>query len=189
MIKILLKTRRCALLCCHRHYMLTNFEELGKGPTLARQVWVANMEMAISVARVAQANFCTQDTLRQLNIPVIIPQIQPHSPVSTTRAITRSPLHNTHLPPATPGSHRRHNCLNRSLYSCPHTSHQFSTPSRHPTLFPILLRGKNIPQHRTPRLYSIFYPADALRPYDKISAHLHRLHTQKKGIPVSPGLA
>ncbi len=37
-IKILLKTRRCALLRCHRHYMLTNFEVLGSGPTLARQV-------------------------------------------------------------------------------------------------------------------------------------------------------
>jgi hypothetical protein len=57
--KILLKTRHCALLRCHRHYLLTNFEVLGSGPTLARQVWVANVEMAISVARVAKANFCS----------------------------------------------------------------------------------------------------------------------------------
>ena len=159
-IKILLKTRRCALLRCHRHYMLTNFEVLGSGPTLAHQVWVINMEMAISVARVATANFCMQDTLRQLNIPVVIPQIQPQPPVPTTRANTQSPLHNTHLPPATPGSHRRHNRLNQSPYSQHDTSHQFSTPPHHPTLFPIFLCGKKIPQHRTPHLYSIFYPAD-----------------------------
>ena len=64
-IKILLKTRSGAPHRRHRHYMLTNFEELGSRPTLARQVWVANMEMAISVARIAKANFCTQDTLCQ----------------------------------------------------------------------------------------------------------------------------
>ena len=169
--------------------MLTNFEELGSGPTLARQVWFANMEMAIGITRVAKANFCTQNTLRQLNIPVIIPQIQPHPPVRTNHTTTQSPLHDTHLPPATPSSHRGHNCLNRSPYLRPHTSHQLSTPSRHPTLFPIFLRGKNTTQHRTPRLYSIFYPADALQPYNKISAHLHHLHTRKKGIPLSLDLA
>jgi hypothetical protein len=188
-IKILLKTRRCALLHRHRHYMLTNFEVLGRGPTLARQVWVANMEMAISVARVAKANFCSQDTLRQLNIPSVIPKTQPHPTVPSTRSNTWSPLHATHLPPATPGSHRRHNRLNRSPYSRHDTSHRSSTPPHHLTLFPIFLRCKKIPRHRTPRLYSIFYPADALRPDDKISAHLHRLHTRKKDVLVSPGLA
>ena len=120
------------------------------------------MEMAISVARVAKANFCTQDTLRQLNIPSVVPKAQPHLTVSTTRSNTRSPLHSTYLPPATPGSHKRNNHINRSLYSRNDTSHQSSTPSHHPTLFPIFLHGKKIPRHGTPRLYSIFYPADAL---------------------------
>jgi hypothetical protein len=110
-IKILLKTRRCALLCHHRHYMLTNFEVPGSSPILAHQVWVANMEMAISVARVAKANFCLQDTLCQLNIPSVIPKTQPHPTVPTTRFNTWSPLHASHLPPATPESHRRHNRL------------------------------------------------------------------------------
>ena len=151
-IKIPLKTGRCSLLCHHQHYMLTNFEELGSSPKLARWVWVANMKMAISIARVAKANFCMQDTLRQLNIPVVIPQIEPQPLVPTTHATTRSPLHDTHLPPATPGSHIRHSHLNRSPYSQPHTSQQSSTLSHHPTLFPIFLCGKNIPQHRTPRL-------------------------------------
>ena len=66
-IKILLKTKRCALLPRNRHYMLTHFEVHGSGSTLACQVWVANMEMAINIARVAKANFCVQDTLRQLH--------------------------------------------------------------------------------------------------------------------------
>ena len=81
-IKILLKTRRCALLCCHRHYLLTHFQILRSGPTSAGQVWVANMDMAISIPRVAKANFCSQDTLGQLNIPSVVPKntATPHSP-------------------------------------------------------------------------------------------------------------
>ncbi len=188
-IKILLKTRHCALLRRHRHYLLTNFEVLGSGPTLTRQVWVANMEMAISVARVAKANFCLQDTLRQMNIPSGFPKTEPHPTVPFTRSNIWSPLHATQLPPTTPGSHRRHNRLNQLQYSHHDASHQSSTLPRHPTLFPIFLRYKKIPRHRTPNLYSIFYPADALRPDDKISTHLHHLHTQKKDFWVSPGLA
>ena len=188
-IKMLLKTLRSALLRHHRHYMLTNFEELGSGPTLAHQVWVANMEMAISAARIVKANFCTQDTLHQLNIPIVIAHIQSHPPVPTTHATTRAPPNNTHLPLATPESHICHNCFPRTPYSLPLTSHQSSTLSHHPTLFPIFLRGHKIPRHRTPCLYSIFYPANAPRPYNKISAHLHHLHVQKKDILVSPGLA
>jgi hypothetical protein len=42
-VKVLMKTKRSALLGRHRHYMSTNFDELGRGPTLARQVWVVNM--------------------------------------------------------------------------------------------------------------------------------------------------
>jgi hypothetical protein len=161
-INILLKTMHCALLHRHRHYLSTNFEVLGSSPTLARQVWVANMEMAISVARVAKANFCSQDTLRQLNIPSVIPKTQPHPTVPSTRSNIRSPLYTTQLPPTTPGSHRRHNCLNQLPYSRHDASHRSSTPPRHPTLFPIFLRYKKIPRHRSPNLHSIFYPADAL---------------------------
>jgi hypothetical protein len=188
-IKILLKTRHCVLLCRHQHYLSTNFEVLGSGPTLACQVWVANMEMAISVARVAKANFCSQDTLRQLNIPSVIPKTQPHPTVPSTRSNIRSPLHVTQLPQTTPGSHRRHTCLNQLPYSHHGTSHRSPTPPRHPTLFPIFLCYKKIPRHRTPNLYSIFYPADALQPNDKIFTHLHPLHTRKKDFLVSPGLA
>jgi hypothetical protein len=188
-IKILLKTRHCTLLCRHRHYQSTDFEVLGSGPTLACQVWVANMEMAISVAKVAKANFCLQDTLHQLNMSSVIPKTQPHPTVPSIRSNIRSPLHTTQLPPTTPGSHKRHNCLNQLPYSRHDASHRSSTPPRHPTLFPIFFCHKKIPRHRTPNLYSIFYPADTLRPDDKISTHLHRLHTRKKDFLVSLGLA
>ena len=43
--------------------MDVNFGELGSGPTIVRQVWVANMEMAISVAKVVRGKFCTKDNL------------------------------------------------------------------------------------------------------------------------------
>jgi hypothetical protein len=60
--------------------MNTNFDELGHEPTLARQVWVAFMEMAISIAKVAKGHFCTQETLHQLRTPLALPTIQ-HTPI------------------------------------------------------------------------------------------------------------
>ena len=188
-IKILLKTRHCNLLRRHRHFLSTDFEALGSGPTLARQVWVANMEMAISVAKLAKANFCSQDTLRQLNTLSVTPRTQPHTTVPSIRSNIRNPLPATQSPPTTPGSLKRHNRINQLPYSRHDTSHRSSTPSQHPTLFPIFFRRKKIPRHRTPNLYSIFYPADARRPDDKISTHLHRLHTRKKAVLSSPDLA
>jgi hypothetical protein len=73
-IKELMKTKHTALLGQHQHYMNTNFNELGHRPTLARQVWVAYMEMAIRVAKVAKGNFCILETLRQLCTPLALPQ-------------------------------------------------------------------------------------------------------------------
>ena len=103
-IKILMETRHSALLRCHRHYNLTNFVELGSGPILAHQVWVANMEMAISGARIAKGNFCTQDTLQQLNIPIIFPsnQTKPPSPNLPHHHSDSSPCSNCHTRFASP---------------------------------------------------------------------------------------
>ncbi len=112
-----MKTTRNALLGHHRHYMLTNFDELRGGPTLARQVWVANMEMAISVAKIAKGNFYTQNTLQQLNIPVAIPSNQPHPPVLNPYITTWTPPHLCHLPIATPGLQICHNPFSKTLYS------------------------------------------------------------------------
>jgi hypothetical protein len=48
--------------------MDVDFVKLGSGPTIVRQVWVANVEMAISIAKVARGNFCRQDNLRLLQM-------------------------------------------------------------------------------------------------------------------------
>jgi hypothetical protein len=69
----LMKTKCMALLARHQHYMKIDFTKLGRGPsTLARQVWVANMEMTISVAKVAKGNFFTQESLCLLNTPIYL---------------------------------------------------------------------------------------------------------------------
>jgi hypothetical protein len=59
----LLETKRTSLLKKNKHFMDVDFMKLGSGTTIARQVWVANVEMAISVAKVVHGNFCTQETL------------------------------------------------------------------------------------------------------------------------------
>ena len=69
-IHILLKTKKESLHERHRHLMEVDFAKLGSGTTIARQVWVANVEMAISVARVARDNACTQETLLLLHKPL-----------------------------------------------------------------------------------------------------------------------
>jgi hypothetical protein len=76
-IKELMKMKCTALLGQHRYYMNMNtyFNELRHRPTLAHQVWVAYMEMAINFAKVAKGNFCTQETLRQLHTPLALPTI------------------------------------------------------------------------------------------------------------------
>jgi hypothetical protein len=53
----LMKTKHKILLPRHRHFIQIDFDQLGRGPTLARQVWVANMEIAISIAKVARGKF------------------------------------------------------------------------------------------------------------------------------------
>ena len=65
----LLQTEKNFLLKRHKHLMDVDFIELGSGPAIVRQVWVANVEMAISVAKVARGNFCTQENLRLLHMP------------------------------------------------------------------------------------------------------------------------
>jgi hypothetical protein len=56
--------------------MKIDFAELGHGPTIARQVWVANMEKAISVAKVAKANFCTQESIGLLCTKIVLSVLQ-----------------------------------------------------------------------------------------------------------------
>jgi hypothetical protein len=72
----LMKAKRKILLLRHRHFIQIDFDQLGQGPTLACQVWVANMEMAISVAKVARGNFCTHKSLSLLSTPQTVPITQ-----------------------------------------------------------------------------------------------------------------
>jgi hypothetical protein len=50
--------------------MEVDFAKLGSGTSIARQVWVANVEMAISIAKVTRDNFCTQETFQLLRTPL-----------------------------------------------------------------------------------------------------------------------
>jgi hypothetical protein len=187
-VKVLIKTKRSALLGRHQHYMSTNFDELGCGPTLAHQVWVANIDMAISTTKVAKERFCTHETLQQLRTPLALPPTQPSPPVPLSDVSIRSPPHHYQTPFTTPGSHARHPWLSKTPYSQPHTTPRPSTPSHHPTLFPIFLRRHNTSGKHSLRFFQKFYPANAPRPYDKICAHLHRLHVQKKVTSIPLGL-
>ncbi len=50
--------------------MNIDFTKEGSGPTIAKQVWVASVEMAISVAKVTQGNFCSHAALQLLHAPL-----------------------------------------------------------------------------------------------------------------------
>ena len=70
-VQELLMTKKESLLEQHCHFMDIDFTKLGSSFTiLARQVWVANVEMAISITEVAQGNFCSQAALRLLCTPL-----------------------------------------------------------------------------------------------------------------------
>jgi hypothetical protein len=69
----LLETKTTSLLKRHKHFMDVDFMKLGSGTTIKCQVWVANVEMVISVAKVVHGNFCTQETLRVLHTPQLKP--------------------------------------------------------------------------------------------------------------------
>ncbi len=70
-IRELLETKKNSLLIQHKHLMEVDFIKLGSGTTIARQVWFANVEMALSIAKVAHGNFCTQETLSLLRTPLV----------------------------------------------------------------------------------------------------------------------
>jgi hypothetical protein len=65
----LILMKKGSLLERHQHLMDVDFFKLGSGPTITRQVWVANIEMAISVAKVARGNFCLQEVIKALRTP------------------------------------------------------------------------------------------------------------------------
>ncbi len=88
----IMRTKRMALLARHQHYMKIDFAKLGCGLTIARLVWVANKEMAISIAKVTKGNFCTQESLCLLRIQIALHVIQKCSPTPSANV---SPTENS----------------------------------------------------------------------------------------------
>ena len=178
-----MKTNCNALLACHQHFMRISFNVLGSGPALARQVWVANMEMAISVAKVARGNFCTQESIRLLSTPHSIPTTRILPSIPTTNACTsiNPAITSLYQNFVTPGSQSRKVCLTRSPYLKNQSHHQPSTNNHKRPSSLTSLWQKCIPMSKTLcQLYPLFCPTIAPQPYDKITAHLHCLHKQKK---------
>jgi hypothetical protein len=182
-IRELLKVKKNTLLERHKHFMDVDFNKLGCGTTIARQVWVANVEMAMSVAKIARGDFCTQDSLCRLRMPV--PKISlnlrnKETPPLTTIALTGTPTirhSGTITPRQAAGSAR----LSKSPYASAHT-HRTSPPSsKQISLLPVRIRQTRKAMNRNLRqVFPMATPTTDLRPYDKIVAHLQRLHTRWK---------
>jgi hypothetical protein len=182
-IHFLLKTKKGSLHERHRHLMEVDFAKLGSGTTIARQVWVANVEMAISVSNIARANLCTQETLRLLRMPlrktsslmtkknVQLPT--PFIKIGTTA--TKQPRKSTSLHKA------RVSLISKSPY---YYSRKHLNPlpsSQEQSLLPVRIRQHRNTMHKHPRqVFPTATPTTGLRPNDKIREHLHRLHNRIK---------
>ncbi len=181
-IRQLMKTKHTTLLARHWHYMKIDFAELGREPTIACQVWVANMEMAIIVTKVAKDNFCTQESLHLLCTPIALPVIQKYSPKPAAHGsfTDDSPPVNRHSPFLTPVSS---SCNAQTLYSKYHTHHHHLTHTNYGLLSPTSPRCKRTLMSKTPhQFFPLFCPAVVPWPYDKIPAHLTCLHVCKKTV-------
>ncbi len=169
----------------HKHHMDVDFTKLGSGTTIARQVWVANVEMAISVAKVMRGNFCTQETLLLLRTQVLktsshlrTKEVPPHTPSKHTGTTTLK------QPRTMPPRHSACSaCLSKSPYFFSRT-HQPSSPlSKQTSLLSALICQPHHAINKT--LWQVFpteTPTTDLRPYDEICMHLHRLHTRIKAL-------
>ena len=163
--------------------MNVDFAKLGSGTTIARQVWVANVEMAISVAKVARDNFCTQETLLLLRMPLLKTsshlwnkEVHFHTPSMHTGTPTLKQPRNS-----TPCHSARYSRLSKSPY-CYSRTHRPPFPlSKQQSLLPVRIRQPRDAINKTLRqVFPTATPTTDLRPYDKICAHLHRLHNRIK---------
>jgi len=179
----LLQTKKNSLLERHKHIMDVDFVELGSGPTIIQQVWVANVEMAISVAKVVRGNFCTQDNLRLLHMPSCksssylrnkqVPNYTSFKHTGNTtvkQSGTRTPCH--------PACSAR---LSKSPYFDSRT-HRSPPPLPKPlALLPVRIHQPRDAMNKALRqMFPTSTPTTDLRPDEKICAHLHRLDTRRK---------
>ncbi len=134
--------------------------------------------MAISVAKVARGNFCSQEVIKVLRTlqhgkPKYREQTQPcplcpHATSQTQKTTIR----------ATPGSLSCLDCLSRPLYHCIQPANQTNLPAIHLVLYPMFIHPPRIPMSKGPQhTYPTATPYKTLRLYDKICAHLCCLHT------------
>ena len=167
----------------HNHLMDVDFVKLGSGTTIAWQVWVANVELAISVAKVAHDNFFTQETLLLLRTPLLKTsshlrnkEVLFHTPSMHTGTTTLKQPRNT-----TPCHSARYSHLSKSPY-CYSRIHRPPFPlSKQQSLLPVRIRQSRDAINTTLRqVFLTATPTTDLRPYDKICAHLHRLHNRIK---------
>ena len=182
-IHFLLKTKKGSLHERHRHLMEVDFAKLGSGTTIARQVWVANVEMAISVSNIARANLCTQETLRLLRMPLrktsslmTKKNVQLPTPfIKIGTPATKQPRKSTSLHKA------RVSLISKSPY---YYSRKHLNPlpsSQEQSLLPVRIRQHRNTMHKHPRqVFPTATPTTGLRPNDKIREHLHRLHNRIK---------
>jgi hypothetical protein len=156
----LMRTKQSALLPWHQHFLTIDFVKLGRGPTLARQVWVANMEMAISVFKVARGNFCTQESLCLLRTLLDTPISQPLP--STQTKIASSTNNSQQIRPHSTwfaaSSHGPTVQLPRAPYT-KHCNHNHpSSCTNCLSLSPTSLQRKQTPMSKTPhQLFPLFY--------------------------------
>jgi hypothetical protein len=157
------------------------FLQLGRGPTITRQVWVTNVEMAISVAKVAQGNFCSQEVIKVLRTPHHgKPQYQEQTQPCLPSPHATSQTRKTKIR-ARPGSSSCLDCLSRPPYHRIRPANQTNSPANHLVLYPMFIHPPRIPMSKGPRhIYPTATPSKTLRPYDKICVHLLCLHTRIK---------
>ncbi len=157
--------------------------KLGSGTTIACQVWVANVKMAISVTKVVCGNFCMQETLRLLHTPPL--KSSSHLPYRQT-PIFPPPKQTgpTTLKQSGAMIQRNSACFARLskapyYYSCTHRS----TPplSEQTSHLPMLIHQPRNVRNKTQWQAQLTATHNTdLQPYDKICGHLHRLHTRMK---------
>jgi hypothetical protein len=179
----LLETKRTSLLERHKHFIDVDFMKLGSGTTIAHQVWVANVKMAISVAKILHGNFCMQETIQLLHTPPV--KLSSHLPYRQT-PICPPPKQTGPTTLKQSGAMIQRNSasfarLSKASYYYSRTHRSTPPISEQTSHRPAFIRQPRNVRNKTQWQAQLLVPYNKdLQPYDKICAHLHRLHTRMK---------